>query len=300
MSCPFAIAAVITYCSGSPEACNPGKPTGLHLFEATQDVVHFDTEEGARYEILLPASEDDRGAWHWDGIAPDAGTPEHRQAIDPFALAGYYRYGTYQAVPGESKAVLRRLAGSDRIGVCRIDTPDDIKAVSWLALPFSRSAYTIWNQPLDDTPTFPLPWLACFATCLALAWARDTKAMRKPIPQDVLVTVIKASTLTDVVAWLALGVVVLEDSMPNRSDGVVVSAVYFGFVLVAFFLRECHYMYMNSVWINVVLGFAALLTSVFYVTTVLLWVWAAVVFSAGRWERIDSEDQTSEVKSLLF
>ena len=299
MTCPFAIAAVITYCSGTPEACNPGQLKGLHLFEATQDIIEFDTEPGAKYEVFLPPNGDDRGAWHLNGLTPDAGVPTNREAIDPFALAGYYRYGTFEATAGASSAKLQRLAGSDRIGVCRVDVSDEIKAVSWLALPLSRSAYTIWNQPLDDTPSFPLPWLACFAACLALTWAEDTKGMRKPIPQDFLVTVLRASTLADIITWIALAVVVLEDSAPTNSNAMAVIGAYTGLLLLALLIRQIHFSNRGFPFVHLLLGFAALLTSVFYVTTALFWIWAVVLLSSKRWKRVNP-DTPVEMTSLLF
>lgn len=279
MKCPWAATTLLTFCAGTDMACDVGPITHLHLFKVQDNLLTFDVQEGQHYEFLLPADREHHGLWHWEGVTPSESTPDFKDRIDPFALSGFYSMGVFRAKLNSTMATIRRLAGSDRIGICRIDPPQNIQGVAWLALPWSRASVQIWNQPLNDTPHIPLPWVTCFISMIFLQLAHVPSTKRPTI--DITDTIVTASLLTDIIVWLSLGVCVFEDSsIENSTYGANATAAYTGLFLAALvilFLRE---RYRADLLVHIALGFAALFTSALYVTTFFLWVWA---FSLTRY-----------------
>ena len=306
MSCPLAIATIATYCAGTDLSCNAQRPTGIHLFRVTDNVLRFDVAEGDTYELLLPLNRENRGLWSHEGLIPAKEAPEQNRVIDTTLNAGYYTLGVFKASPNVTKATLRRLAGNDRIGICRTKPPDSVTFTAWLALPFSRSVIQIWNQPMKDTPEIPLSWVACVIASIALCWARDTRINKIMVPSDVVYSFLNGSLLADAILWIALGVVVSEDAGQDViSKDATKIVVYIGLFVLAEIIVQMHYAFEKSSWTHVFLGVLTLFTSSFYLSTLLLWIWAIIVWGQGGTREISQKqergtEKNAKVESLVF
>jgi len=300
MSCPLAIATIATYCAGTDLSCNAQRPTGIHLFRVTDNILSFDVRAGDTYELLLPLNKEDRGLWSYDGLVPAKEAPSQNQVVDTTLNSGYYTLGVFKASPNVTKATLRRLVGNDRIGICRTKPPDSVTFSAWLALPFSRSVIQIWNQPMEDTPEIPLSWVACVIASIALCWARDTRINKMMVPSDVVYSFLNGSLLADAILWIALGVVASEDAGEEViSKDATKIVVYIGLFVLSQIIVRTHYAYEKSGWAHVLLGLLALFTSSFYLSTLLLWIWAIIVWGQRNTEKKSLEKNT-KIESLVF
>ena len=306
MSCPLAIATIVTYCAGTDRSCEVQRPTGLHLFKVSDNVLHFDVNEGDSYELVLPVNKKDRGLWSWEGLTPTKKSPENKDKIDPLLVTGFRTLGVFEPLPNVTRATLRRLAGNDRIGICRVNPPDSVTFTAWLALPFSRSVMQVWNQPLSDTPEIPIAWLACAIASIALCWARDTRVNHTTVPADVVYSILNGSLLADAILWIALGVVMSEDAGESALFGSVNHIViYAGLFLLAEAIIQAHYAFEKSGWLHGLLGILALFTSAFYLSTLLLWIWAILVWGQNGTQKVakgkkDDGDIAKTIQSLVF
>lgn len=273
MRCPMAISTIMTFCAGTDRACDVGTITHVHLFKVANNVLTIDIEQGQHYELLVPADKDSRGLWHRENLQASEPVPEFKHHIDPFVATGFYSLGVFQGTNNATTATLRRLAGGDRIAVCRIDPPENIQGTAWLALPWSRASAQVWNQPLDDAPSIPLPWVTCFLSMMFLQWAKNSQ--EKNIPFGIVQKIVKASLLTDTVLWIALGVYILEDStVEDGTRGNETMGAYFGLFFATLLIKYLHIEFPENPYVHVGLGFAALFTSALYVSTLFLWIWA--------------------------
>jgi len=302
MGCPLAIATIVTFCHGTDSVCDPGHPTGLHLFRAKNNVITFDVEPGEKYELLLPSDDNNRGEWLRSNLVAASPYPGNDDSVvDPLAMAGFKTLGTFKAAPGAKRASLARLQGDNRIAVCRIDPSSDKTALAWLALPFSRSTFWIWNQPHENAPAVPLAWAATFLACLAIAWARDTRHPRPPVPRDVVLVALRGSLMADIILWIALSIVVFEVTDVPRENTEVTIAVPAALFLGAWALRQTHFYLSRSRWAHAVIGIVALFTSFFYITTLAAWTWIAVSWLPQRRAPAKKEKvPVSVVKGLIF
>ncbi len=268
MRCPWAIQTIMLYCAGTDQSCKLDEVNHFHLFRVSNNVISFNVKQGQHYELFVPADKDSQGLWHNEGIVPYEQAPDFRDRIDPLALIGFHTLGVFTAASNVTTASLRRLAGGNRIGICRIDPPSSIQGTAWLALPFSRSSATIWNQPLHDTPNLPLPWITCFVAMLFLQWANDTSKARPS--KDMLHTLLQASLFTDAILWASLSIVILgESTIEDSSYGQSTLGACVGLFVLATIVPSIHK--YSTWWTDIVLGFVTLFTSGFYITTTLLW-----------------------------
>ena len=296
MKCPWAATTLLTFCAGTDLACDVGPITNMHLFRVHENILTFDVKEGQHYEFLLPADSEHHGLWHWEGVTASESTPDFKDRMDPLALSGFYSLGIFKAKHNATVATIRRLAGSNRIAICRIDPPLSIQGTAWLALPWSRTSAQIWNQPLDDSPHIPLPWATCFISMIFLQLAHIPTTKRPTI--DITDTIVTASLLTDIIVWVSLGVCIFENSsIENSTYGANVIAAYTGLFLAALFILFLRDKYQADPLVHIALGLAAIFTSAFYVTTFFLWVWA---FSLTRSTSPPAYDIQKAVGQLAF
>ena len=273
MRCPMAISTIMTFCAGTDRACDVGTITHVHLFKVAENVLTINIEKGQHYELLVPADKDSRGLWHRENLRASEALPEFKHRVDPFVTTGFYSLGVFTGTDNATTAILRRLGGGDRIAVCRIDPPETIQGTAWLALPWSRASAQVWNQPLDDAPSIPLPWVTCFLSMMFLQWAKNNQEQN--LPFGMVEKIVKASLLTDTVLWIALGVYILEDStLEEGTRGNETMGAYFGLFLATLLIKYLHIEYPSNILVNVGLGFAALFTSSLYVSTLFLWILA--------------------------
>ena len=279
MRCPWAVATILTYCSGTDESCSIDKLDHVHLLRVTNNVVTFNVAPGENYELFMPSNEGGHGIWQKEGLQAVEKVPQLPDRIDPIAVYGYYSLGVWTADANVTQATLRRLAGSNRIGICRINPPDDVVGLAWLAIPWSRASASIWNQPLHDTPSIPLPWITIVIAMIYLQWAKSTGD--KDLPYNMVDVLLNASLLADCILWVSLGVVILgESDIEDNTHGHNTIGTYFGLFFASQILllsRRARW-FARSWWLHVLAGWGALFTSGFYLTTVMLWIQSAVLF----------------------
>ena len=121
MRCPWAIQTIMLYCAGTDQSCKLDEVNHFHLFRVSNNVISFNVKQGQHYELFVPADKDSQGLWHNEGIVPYEQAPDFRDRIDPLALIGFHTLGVFTAASNVTTASLRRLAGGNRIGICRID-----------------------------------------------------------------------------------------------------------------------------------------------------------------------------------